>query len=321
MMAPPLGAGSISLGLSPGTGPAATIVDGLRRAARQAVEAGFDGVTLSEHHAGFRGYLPTPLLMAGVLLADLPRGWAVACPSILPLRGTATVAEDLAWLAAAYPGRVGAGFVPGYQPRDFAVTGVDFDARHGRYWAQLTELTATLAGRPGGLDLGSDPAIAACRSTGIPIVSGVAGPRGARRAAAAGAGLLLMSLAAPERAAALVAAHRDAGGHGPAVLIRRARLGAPAEPPGRMPGWSAAAAADAGWLQADDDAVVGGGADEVAERLVAAVRSAGATALNIRIETDGPPGEQIDRFGAEVLPLVRAELSERPAAEAPVGTP
>jgi alkanesulfonate monooxygenase SsuD/methylene tetrahydromethanopterin reductase-like flavin-dependent oxidoreductase (luciferase family) len=316
-MAAPLGAGTISLGLSPGPGPAATVVDGLRRAARQAVDAGFDGVTLSEHHAGFPGYLPTPLLMAGVLLADLPRGWAVACPSILPLRGTATVAEDLAWLAAAYPGRVGAGFVPGYQPRDFAVTGADFEARHRRYWAQLSALTATLAGRPGGLDLAADPAIRACRPAGLPIVSGVAGPRGAQRAAAAGAGLLIMSLAAPERAASLVAAHRAAGGPATAVLIRRARLGPPAPLPER--GWSRAAATDPDWLRADDGAVVGGAPDEVAERLAAAVHTAGSTALNIRIENDGP--DQIARFGAEVLPRVRAELSERPVVDAPAGTP
>ena len=43
--------------------------------------AGFDGVTMSEHHGGFHGYLPNPLQAAGWCLEAMPHG------GVLTLRG------------------------------------------------------------------------------------------------------------------------------------------------------------------------------------------------------------------------------------------
>ena len=74
-----------------------------------AVDSGFAGIMTSEHHGGFPGYLPNPLQVAGFILDSTPIGWAAACPLLLPLRPTALVAEEVAWLAARYPGRVGVG--------------------------------------------------------------------------------------------------------------------------------------------------------------------------------------------------------------------
>ena len=106
----PLAPGSVSLRLYPHDLSATDQVEVLRRQARRASEIGYDGVMVSEHHADFPGYLPNPVQLAGLLLDAMPTGWVAPCPMLLPLKPYALIAEDLAWLAAAYPGRVGVGF-------------------------------------------------------------------------------------------------------------------------------------------------------------------------------------------------------------------
>src|ERR1700759_2663285 len=100
-MASPFAPGSVSLRSYPhdGLDAVATIAE-LRVQAARAAGAGFDGVMTSEHHAGFAGYLPNPLQLAGFLLDAMPSGWAAPCPLLLPLRAPALVAEEGAWLAA-----------------------------------------------------------------------------------------------------------------------------------------------------------------------------------------------------------------------------
>src|ERR1700722_19253107 len=115
----PLAPGSVALGLHLAKGDPARAVESLRRQAIAAERAGFDGVALSEHHGGFPTYAPVPALLIGVLLAATETVWGAPCPTVLPLRNSSLVVEELAWLNAAYPGRVGAAFVPGYQARDF----------------------------------------------------------------------------------------------------------------------------------------------------------------------------------------------------------
>ena len=89
-----------------------------------ALAGGFDGVMTSEHHGGFAGYLPNPLQIASFVLEENPSGWAAPCPLLLPLRPTAQVAEEIAWLDARHPGRVGLGVAAGALPLDFEVMGV-----------------------------------------------------------------------------------------------------------------------------------------------------------------------------------------------------
>jgi alkanesulfonate monooxygenase SsuD/methylene tetrahydromethanopterin reductase-like flavin-dependent oxidoreductase (luciferase family) len=308
--APPFGNGSISFGLSAVDGTASDIVAALRQEATAAANAGFDGVTISEHHGGFAGYVPTPILLSAVLLAALDGSWACAGPSVLPLRSTATVVEDLAWLEAAYPGRVGAGFVAGYQKRDFELVGADFDRRSATFWAQLRELTDELS-QTGAAQLGLDPAVAAL-THGLPIICGVGGPLGARRAAEAGAGLLLMSLAAPAKSAELIRAYRAAGGSGPCVLIRRVQFGSSTGPVAASLARWRSAGNEADWLRVDADALALGTVAEIAAQLVHDVSASEATALNIRIDCDSSDLVQrtarIHRFGKEVLPAVREQL-------------
>src|SRR6185437_13225429 len=105
-----------------------------------------DGVMISEHHGGFAGYLPNPLQVAGWLLDAMTRGWAAACPLLLPLRPPALVAEEVAWLAARYPGRVGVGVAAGALPSDFEAMGSTMDDLTARFAAGLAMLTSMLRG-------------------------------------------------------------------------------------------------------------------------------------------------------------------------------
>src|SRR5215467_10899633 len=110
----PFAPGSVSLRLYPHLDlPAHAIVEELRAQAALAAGHGFDGVMTSEHHGGFAGYLPNPLQAAGWLLESMPSGWAAPCPLLLPLRPPALVAEEVAWLAARFPERVGVGVAAG----------------------------------------------------------------------------------------------------------------------------------------------------------------------------------------------------------------
>src|SRR5213593_1433625 len=120
--------GSISFRAYPHAGlDAPSIVVELRVQAALAVTHGFDGVMTSEHHGGFAGYLPNPLQLAGWLLEAMPSGWAAPCPLLLTLRPPALVAEEVAWLAARFPGRVGIGLAAGALPQDFEIMRVDTD--------------------------------------------------------------------------------------------------------------------------------------------------------------------------------------------------
>src|ERR1700682_1667641 len=74
---------SISLGLYAHEGRADDQLRLLREEARLAEAAGFDGVSMSEHHNGFPGYFPVPLTLAAMLSKALSTSWAIACPTLL----------------------------------------------------------------------------------------------------------------------------------------------------------------------------------------------------------------------------------------------
>ncbi|HEV7679610.1 MAG TPA: LLM class flavin-dependent oxidoreductase [Candidatus Dormibacteraeota bacterium] len=303
-------AGSISLGLHTHEATLDRMVSSLREQARAAETAGFDGVTLSEHHAGFPGYVPNPLQWSAILLGELDHAWAAPCPTLLPLRPAAGLVEDLAWLAAAFPGRVGAGFAVGYHEQDFSVMDSDFSTRAQRHWAALPGVVAALTGHAGGA-LGADPAVAALAAAPVPVVSGAGGPVGARRAAAAGAGLLITSLTDAQHARELVDAYRRAGGRGPCMLIRRVWVG---RPPGTLEAQVAQyqrAGSNPSWLlQTGEDPLLSGEPDGIVRRVDADLRESGADALNIRVHLPRAAPEQvleqIAGLGREVLQPLRA---------------
>jgi len=311
----PLAAGSCSLRLYPHDDrPAVGIVDELLAQARLGAEHGFDGVMTSEHHAGFAGYLPNPLQAAGWCLDAMATGWAAPCPLLLPLRPVALVAEEIAWLAARHPERVGIGVAAGALEVDFELMGTTMDGLTTRFADALASLATILRGSAEG-PLADDPAVARLTEHPVPLVSAAMGPGAVRRAARLGAGVLFDSLSSPDRCRTLTDAYRDAGGTGPCVIVRRLWLGAPPrdrldEQLERYRGY-AAESAQAHWtgdevLHADDAA-------ELAPRVARTMERAGADTLNVRVHAPGIPSdavrEQIVALGSEVLPRLRKELA------------
>jgi alkanesulfonate monooxygenase SsuD/methylene tetrahydromethanopterin reductase-like flavin-dependent oxidoreductase (luciferase family) len=294
---------------------APALVAELRAQAALAAEHGFDGVMTSEHHAGFPGYVPNPLQLAGFLLDAMPRGWAAPCPLLLPLRPVALVAEEAAWLAARFPGRVGLGVAAGALPVDFDVMGAGMDDLTPRFERALVALAAYLRGDAGALS--GDRAIARCAQYPVPLVSAAASRTAARRAAGVGAGLLFDSLVTPARVRQLVDAYRAAGGTGACILVRRAWVGAPprALVEHQVDVYRAYAPGGAAAHWGADEMAAGATGADVAARLTAAVRDAGADAVNLRVHVPGvtvaEARDQLARLGDDVVPAVREALRSR----------
>jgi len=311
----PFATGSVSLRLYPHNDlPAPAIVEELRVQAALGAERGFDGVMTSEHHGGFAGYLPNPLQVAGWCLEAMPKGWAAPCPLLLTLRPPALVAEEAAWLAARFPGRVGIGVAAGALQDDFDLMGLAMDDRAARFAKGLVELVGVLGGSdPRGL--AGDPAIKACAEDPVPVVSAAMSLTAVRRAARHGVGILFDSLSTPERCRELSDAYRAAGGNGPCILIRRAWVGEPPrEGVARQLDVYRSYAPDASQTHWRGEQLVASTvAGEVAVSLADAARRAGADAVNVRIHVAGvtpeAAREQIARLGDQVIPALREELS------------
>jgi alkanesulfonate monooxygenase SsuD/methylene tetrahydromethanopterin reductase-like flavin-dependent oxidoreductase (luciferase family) len=310
----PLSAGSVSFRSYPHDGAdAVAIVEELRAQAGLAVRHGFDGVMTSEHHAGFAGYVPNPLQLAGFLLDAMPHGWAAPCPLLLPLRPTALVAEEIAWLSARFPGRVGLGVAAGALPLDFDVMGATMDDLTTRFANGLAEL-ADLVGGTGTGPLAADAAIARCAEHPIPLLSAAASHTAVQRAARHRCGLLFDSLVTPARCRELVDTYRAAGGAGTVVLVRRAWVGEPprVEIDRQVDVYRSYAPQSAPDHWGNDEMVQSTDAVEVEERLVSAAREAGADALNLRVHVPGvspaAARAQIERLGSAVVPRVRDAL-------------
>lgn len=292
---------------------AVDIVDQLCTQAAIAVEQGFDGVMTAEHHGGFAGYLPNPLQISGFQLTAMSRGWAAPCPVQLPLRPVAMLAEEVAWLDARFPGRVGVGAAPGSLALDFEAMEIDQEQMMPLFRAGLPRLVAMLAGRELG-PLEGDRALRLLAARPLPVLSAAMSPAAVRRAARCGAGVLFDGGTAIGRIRELTDAYIAAGGTMPRALIRRVWLGPPprqafADQNEVYRSYSTGAALahwrDDGWLCDEDPA-------RLADALIAAYREADASCLNLRIHAPGVSAaaarEQISDLGTELLPLLRTGL-------------
>lgn len=279
------------------------------RQAKIAEEAGFDGVTISEHHAGRRGYLPNPIQAVNWILSATTRIWAAPCPVVLPLRPAALVAEDVAWMAMRFPGRVGAGFAPGGATSDFDVAEAPLEERRRTFAHRLPHVAAALRG-DAPAPLGHDAALAACKDAPVPCVSTVGGPVGARNGARAGVGIVPSSSEPVERARELVAEYVKHGGSGPIVLNRRVWLGradpARIESLERTIQVSGSAAIPANTRHYQVDYISAINADDLAGRVGDVLSTVGAKALNIKFYYPGLGADemrkQLKAFGEHVLP-------------------
>ncbi len=289
--------------------PADLIVSEICAQARLALDSGFDGVMTSEHHGGFAGYMAQPLQMASFILEEHASGWAGAAPLLLPLRPTALVAEEVAWLHARHRGRVGLGVAAGALPLDFEVAGVSQTDAVGTFKTELPRLVAMLRGEELG-DLDGDPALLACRRAPVPVLSAAVSVAAAVRAARCGAGILMEGMSTPDRLARLTRSFDEAGGTGSKVLIRRVWLGRVHS--GLVESQRAVYESYAGRPNAfgSDETIAADEPDELVERLATTARVVGADALNLRVQLPGmvpeQVREQIERIGSTVvLPLKR----------------
>jgi alkanesulfonate monooxygenase SsuD/methylene tetrahydromethanopterin reductase-like flavin-dependent oxidoreductase (luciferase family) len=304
----PFGKGSLSVGLymHPDLAVEAQVRTLLQQAAT-AEACGFDGVTLSEHHDGFPAYAPDPSLIATWILGETQRVWAGPSPLVLTLRNPRLVAEQLAWSAVRFPGRVGATLAAGYHTPDFEALGVPVpSAPADEYERALAQLSEALSVEG---PLGRDPAIAAWTSAPAPLLSTANSITGARRAAVFGLGILLSTREPISRLQRVIAAYRTVGGDGSVLLAPSVWLGAPS--PERVERVvDAYRNANPPWKDRAEtrSPLVIGSADEIVERLAGLLDFTGADGLSLRVHPFAPPegmAEQVAALGRELLPRLR----------------
>lgn len=307
----PFGAGSVSIGLHPDSGLAAdqqieTLMDHAVRAER----AGFDGITVSEHHNGFPGYLPQPLLVSSWILEATSSVWSGPAPTILSVRRARLVAEELAWTASRFPGRLGAVLARGYARSDFEHLDVPFDDRATRFPGELAALAAVMGVGRGAAPT-DDAALNDWPRFGGALLVAANSVGGVTRAADLGYGVMFPGGEEPVRLGRLSRRYRQRGGSGPVVWTRSIWVG---EPPASAVDELARryrAAAAPGMRQSSGFRVglLAGPADHVAAALQEEWRLVAADGVNLRVHLPGVPageiGAMIDRVGREVLPAVR----------------
>ena len=86
---------------------------------------GFDLLVLSEHHGIDDGWQPAPLTMAGILLGRTRRSRVMVSAAILPLHDPVRVAEQVAVLDNAAPGRLWIVVGAGYRVEEFEMAGLE----------------------------------------------------------------------------------------------------------------------------------------------------------------------------------------------------
>jgi alkanesulfonate monooxygenase SsuD/methylene tetrahydromethanopterin reductase-like flavin-dependent oxidoreductase (luciferase family) len=221
------------------------------------------------------------------------------------------LAEEIAWLDARYPGRVGAGFGSGGNESDFRLVGVPFEERNARFDRALREIVAILRDGRHPETRATDPAIVRVARSGLPLLSAAMSARAARRAAEIRIGIIGSSLLSETRTRELADLYTGHGGVGPHVLIARVWLGSPPwDLVERQLEEYRRASADNLTTPAGGELLHGDDPSGIAEQLAHRMRSTRADALNIRVHVRGvepaAAREQIAAVGAEIVPRVRA---------------
>ncbi|MET0147040.1 MAG: LLM class flavin-dependent oxidoreductase [Ilumatobacteraceae bacterium] len=312
-MTSPFDHGSVSLGTYVHDLAPTAMVDTLLAQAVLADESGFDGVTIAEHHAGYPTYMPNPILGASWLLDAMPRAWSGPNPVLLPLRTPGLVLQDLAWLAARHPGRVGATFASGYVEQDFVACNVPFAGRNARFRDALGVIGGELT-KPSEVFAG-DPVVRAAADAGVPMIVAAKGARAVTRAAELGMGLSV-PLTDPAQIADVNDLYLQAGGTGPRLMMRWVWIGDLPEAAIRRWDEEHRYSIDSGApRQVESSLRVASAADagDVAALLAAELVASHCTCLSVRIHMpDVPPeqvAEQIAGIGTDVLPRLRSLLA------------
>ena len=96
---------------------------------RWADAQGFDMNVVSEHHGVDDGWIPAPLTVAGLGLAQTQRIPFFVSACLLPLHDPVRIAEQIAVLDCAAPGRLITVFGAGYRVEEFEMAGVPHKER------------------------------------------------------------------------------------------------------------------------------------------------------------------------------------------------
>jgi len=110
----------------------ARVIDEMIAEAQAAEASGWDGCYITEHHQQEDGYLPNPLLMAGLIGMKTQRIKVGTCVLLLPLYHPVRVAEDCAVVDQATKGRLVLSIGVGYQQHDFDAFEVPIESRTRR---------------------------------------------------------------------------------------------------------------------------------------------------------------------------------------------
>lgn len=102
-------------------------------------EHGFTSAVLSEHHGVDDGYLPAPLSLAGAILGRTRSVLVTVSALLVPLHDPVRLAEQLAVLDLAAPGRIGIVAGLGYRDEEFQMAGIDRRGR-GRVLEEYVEV-------------------------------------------------------------------------------------------------------------------------------------------------------------------------------------
>jgi alkanesulfonate monooxygenase SsuD/methylene tetrahydromethanopterin reductase-like flavin-dependent oxidoreductase (luciferase family) len=107
----------------------AGVIEDIISEAQAAEASGWAGCFITEHHQQPDGYLPNPLLMAGIVGACTQRIQVGTCVLLLPLHHPIHVAEDCAVIDQSTRGRLVLSVGVGYQPPDFDAFEIPIESR------------------------------------------------------------------------------------------------------------------------------------------------------------------------------------------------
>jgi alkanesulfonate monooxygenase SsuD/methylene tetrahydromethanopterin reductase-like flavin-dependent oxidoreductase (luciferase family) len=116
---------------APAFGPASSteIYAGALEMFRWADDKGFDFLVLSEHHGVDDGWMPAPLTIAAAALGATKRAPVMVSAAIVPLHDPVRIAEQIAVIDNAFPGRLMTVVGAGYKVDEFEMAGIDHAAR------------------------------------------------------------------------------------------------------------------------------------------------------------------------------------------------
>jgi alkanesulfonate monooxygenase SsuD/methylene tetrahydromethanopterin reductase-like flavin-dependent oxidoreductase (luciferase family) len=101
---------------------------------------GFAMITLEEHHGADNGWMPSTLVMAGMILSRTKNVGVALYALLLPLHDPLRVAEDIAVIDLATGGRLVTTVLGlGYRPEEYAMFGKDWEQR-GRLFDECVDV-------------------------------------------------------------------------------------------------------------------------------------------------------------------------------------